>query len=65
MSSVWTAVVPTDFLQSDEVRVALLVGTVVALASGVVGVFTVLRGQSFAGHALADIGTTGGSGRIV
>jgi zinc/manganese transport system permease protein len=26
-----------------------------------VGVFTVTRGQSFAGHALADIGTTGGS----
>ena len=25
------------------------------------GVFTVIRGQSFAGHALADIGTAGGS----
>ena len=34
---------------------------IVAVVSGVVGVFTVIRGQSFAGHALADIGTAGGS----
>src|SRR6202041_533291 len=33
--------------------------------SAVVGVFTVTRGQSFAGHALADIGTTGGSGAFL
>ena len=46
---------------SGPVRVALLVGTVVAVTSGVVGVFTVTRGQSFAGHALADVATTGGS----
>ena len=32
-----------------------------ALVSGVVGAFTVLRGQSYAGHALADISVTGGS----
>jgi zinc/manganese transport system permease protein len=30
--------------------------------SAVVGVFTVIRGQSFAGHSLGDLGTTGGSG---
>ena len=29
--------------------------------SGVVGVFTVVRGQSFAGHSFADMDTTGGS----
>ena len=29
--------------------------------SAIVGVFTVVRGQSFAGHALSDIGTAGGS----
>lgn len=40
---------------------ALLVGGVVAVVSGPVGVFTVMRGQSFAGHSLADIGTTGGA----
>lgn len=30
--------------------------------TGVVGVFTVMRGQSFAGEAFGDIGTTGGAG---
>ena len=50
---------------SGPVRVALLVGTVVAVTSGVVGVFTVTRGQSFAGHALADVATTGGSGAFL
>ena len=29
--------------------------------SGIVGSFTVIRGQSYAGHALADISVTGGS----
>jgi zinc/manganese transport system permease protein len=45
---------------SGPVRTALLVGAVVAVTSGVIGVFTVIRGQSFAGHALADVATTGG-----
>jgi len=31
----------------------------------VVGVFTVLRGQSFAGHALTDVAATGGSGALL
>jgi len=53
------------FFTSEEVRTALLVGGVVAIISGIVGVFTVLRGQSFAGHSLADIGTTGGSGAFL
>jgi zinc/manganese transport system permease protein len=37
----------------------------VALVTGPVGVFTVMRGQSFAGHALADVTTTGGSGAFL
>jgi zinc/manganese transport system permease protein len=53
------------FFSSEPVRVALLVGSVVALVSAVVGVFTVMRGQSFAGHSLADVGTTGGSGAFL
>ena len=44
---------------------ALAVGAVVAITSAVVGVFTVTRGQSFAGHSLADIATTGGSGAFL
>jgi zinc/manganese transport system permease protein len=43
------------------VHTALIVGTAVALISGPLGVFTVIRGQAFAGEALGDIGTTGGS----
>jgi zinc/manganese transport system permease protein len=53
------------FFASGPVHVALGVGTVVAITSAVVGVFTVMRGQSFAGHALADIATTGGSGAFL
>jgi zinc/manganese transport system permease protein len=53
------------FFGSGPVHVALAVGTVVAITSAVVGVFTVTRGQSFAGHSLADIATTGGSGAFL
>lgn len=49
------------FFSSQPVQVALTVGGVVAVVSAVVGVFTVMRGQSFAGHALTDVATTGGS----
>jgi zinc/manganese transport system permease protein len=49
------------FWDNEAVHVALAVGTAVAIVAGVVGVFTVMRGQSFAGEALGDIGTTGGS----
>jgi zinc/manganese transport system permease protein len=50
---------------SGPVKTALLVGAVVAVTSGVIGVFTVIRGQSFAGHALADVSITGGSGAFL
>jgi zinc/manganese transport system permease protein len=49
------------FWDNEAVHVALAVGTAVAVVAGVVGVFTVMRGQSFAGESLGDIGTTGGS----
>lgn len=52
-------------LASDPVRTALLVGAIVAVTSGVIGVFTVIRGQSFAGHSLADVATTGGAGAFL
>ena len=44
------------------VRTALVLGALVSVVSGVVGIFTVLRGQSFAGHALTDVATAGGAG---
>jgi zinc/manganese transport system permease protein len=52
-------------LASGPVRTALLVGAIVAVTSGIIGVFTVIRGQSFAGHSLADVATTGGSGAFL
>jgi len=53
------------FFSSSPVHVALLVGGAVAVMSGVVGVFTVVRGQSFAGHSFADMDTTGGSAALL
>ncbi len=53
------------FFSSGPVHDALAVGAIVAITSAVVGVFTVTRGQSFAGHSLADIATTGGSGAFL
>ncbi|HWG28635.1 metal ABC transporter permease [Actinospica sp.] len=59
------AVFEPGFFASGPVHAALLTGAVVALISGAVGVFTVLRSQSFAGHSLADLGTLGGSGAFL
>ncbi len=47
---------------SGPVRTAAAIGAVTAVVSAIVGVFTVIRSQSFAGHALTDVATTGGSG---
>jgi zinc/manganese transport system permease protein len=41
---------------------ALLAGTIVAVVAGVVGWFMVLRGQSFAGHTLSQVGFPGAAG---
>ena len=55
----------SGFLTSPTVHTALIVGGFVAIVTGIVGVFTVMRGQSFAGHALADLGAVGGSGAFL
>jgi zinc/manganese transport system permease protein len=57
-----SAIIASGFFSSGPVHTALIVGTAVAVISGPLGVFTVIRGQAFAGEALGDIGTTGGSG---
>jgi zinc/manganese transport system permease protein len=61
MAALLSPVFEPGFFSSGPVHVALAVGGIVAVVSGIVGVFTVVRGQSFAGHALSDIGTAGGS----
>jgi zinc/manganese transport system permease protein len=57
--------VEPGFFTSPEVRTAVVIGGVAAVVSAVVGVFTVIRGQSFAGHALTDAAATGGSGAVL
>jgi zinc/manganese transport system permease protein len=59
------AIVEPGFFGSAPVHVALLAGGVVAVVSGIVGTFTVMRGQSYAGHALADLSVTGGSASVL
>lgn len=49
-------------LAYDFMRNAFAAGTVVGLVAGVVGWFLVLRGQTFAGHALSHVGFTGATG---
>jgi len=44
---------------------ALLAATLVALVAGPVGYVLVLRGQSFAGHALSHVGFTGATGAVL
>jgi zinc/manganese transport system permease protein len=55
------AIVEPGFFGSSSVQLAAVVGGVVALVAASVGVFTVIRGQAFAGEALGDLGATGGS----
>jgi zinc/manganese transport system permease protein len=52
-------------LEYDFMRNAFAAATVVALVAGMVGYFLVLRGQTFAGHALAHVGFTGATGAVL
>jgi len=44
---------------------AYLAGTLVAITAGIMGYFMVLRGQSFAGHSLANVGFAGATGSLL
>ena len=65
MHSLTTWIVEPGFFSSPPVQVALFLGGLIAAISAVVGVFTVIRGQSFSGHALTDVSTAGGSGALL
>ena len=52
-------------LDYDFMRNAFAAAGIVALMAGVVGYFLVLRGQTFAGHALAHVGFTGATGAVL
>lgn len=53
------------FFASPNVQTALLASAIVAALSAAIGYFVVLRGLSFAGHAITDIGLTGGAGALL
>ncbi len=61
MNALLAAIVEPGFFASEPVHTAMAVGGAAALVSGVIGVITVVRGQSFAGHALADVSSAGGA----
>jgi zinc/manganese transport system permease protein len=65
MHQLYTWVFEPGFFASAPVHTAVVIGGVTAVVSAVVGVFTVLRGQSFAGHALGDVSSAGGSGALL
>ncbi len=54
-----------DILTSAFMRNALLGGTLVALAAGLIGFFIVVRNSAFAAHALAHIGFPGATGAVL
>ena len=54
-----------DMFDYDFMCNAFAAGTVVAIVAGAVGYFLVLRGQTFAGHALAHVGFTGATGAVL
>jgi zinc/manganese transport system permease protein len=62
---VYTAVFEPGFFANPRVHVAIAIGGVVAIVCAIVGVFTVMRGQSFAGHSLGDVSAAGGSGALL
>lgn len=52
-------------MTSSFMRNALIGGTLVAIAAGVIGYFVVVRGTAFAAHALAHIGLPGATGAVL
>ena len=55
----------TAMLEYDFMRNAFAAAGIAAVVSGLVGYFLVLRGQTFAGHALGHIGFAGATGAIL
>ncbi len=54
-----------DILMSPFMRNALIGGTIIALAAGLIGYFIVIRRNAFAAHALAHIGLPGATGAVL
>jgi zinc/manganese transport system permease protein len=60
-----TITVIIAMLEYDFMRNAFAAAGIAAVVSGLVGYFLVLRGQTFAGHALSHIGFAGATGAVL
>ena len=60
-----TIITIITMLEYDFMRNAFAAAGVAAVVSGLVGYFLVLRGQTFAGHALGHIGFAGATGAVL
>ncbi|MCW2662754.1 MAG: hypothetical protein JWP83_3906, partial [Mycobacterium sp.] len=56
----WWPILTSAFMGS-----AVIGGTIVALAAGLIGYFVVVRRTAFAAHALAHIGFPGATGAVL
>lgn len=56
----WVQILTSAFLRN-----AVIGGTIVALAAGLIGYFIVVRNTAFAAHALAHIGLPGATGAVL
>lgn len=66
MTRIATSTTPTTpMLEYDFMRTAFAASGMAALLAGTVGFFLVLRGQTFAGHALGHIGFAGATGAVL
>jgi zinc/manganese transport system permease protein len=66
MTRIATIIMPTaPMLEYDFMRTAFAAAGLAAVLAGTVGFFLVLRGQTFAGHALSHVGFTGATGAVL
>ncbi|MGB8430382.1 MAG: metal ABC transporter permease, partial [Pseudolabrys sp.] len=56
------SIITTDMFAYEFMTNAFAAAGIVAVVSGLVGYFLVMRGQTFAGHALSHIGFAGATG---
>ncbi len=54
-----------DILQYSFVQNAFLAGSLVAIVAAIIGYFLLMRGLTFAGHALSHIGFAGAAGAVL
>jgi zinc/manganese transport system permease protein len=55
----------SSLLGEHFVHTALLAGAIVSVISGAIGIFVVIRGMSFAVHAVSELGFTGAAAALV